>query len=486
MTYCENYGHHLVEEANFCPKCGTRIIKTVATPSAPMITEEEFNLYVGRNSQKYVSKFSKFESEGGDRFALTWNWAAFCFSFYWLLYRRLYLMAAIAIAAILVPGLLLLVMPLCGMTGNYIYYRHAKKNIIRIRKSTDSHITSDIAKVLSKASGVNYWAVLVVILIGVVGYFGSIAIPRIAANRINSYNFQARSYLENACKAQQALYLDNNRFTSSLEELLTPRYGLSAKENVELEIILASKDVFIMSARHSSGDKKYEVKGPFGIIKELPLGSSSKRLSGPSDDGDYRGSTPEGDKDSPSARLYSDEMTGYLNKVTALCVSLRDAYFRDLNAIGWERILDPLRIQQDKSLSETSRMIQTAKALIGNYRSRSEKILREAYDGMDVSGRGLDLRHLMKQGMPERILAVRQVFGRLWELEELCVEEFESLFAFLSTRRKAWSIVKGQILFKSASDLDKFNTHRAVLQAYVRELQELHDQTIDRSANKAG
>ena len=53
------------------------------------VTDEELALFVGPNAERYLSKFRKFRAQGADRFALTWNWPAFLFMPFWMIYRRL-------------------------------------------------------------------------------------------------------------------------------------------------------------------------------------------------------------------------------------------------------------------------------------------------------------------------------------------------------------------------------------------------------------
>ena len=101
------------------------------------LSEEDFAHFIGKNADKYLLKFRKFNIDGVDKFSVTWHWPAFFFGFLWMLYRKLYLWAlvafAISVISILPSEFGLLIVIVWGMTGNYIYYKHAKKKILELK-----------------------------------------------------------------------------------------------------------------------------------------------------------------------------------------------------------------------------------------------------------------------------------------------------------------------------------------------------------------
>lgn len=69
------------------------------------LTEEEFNLLIGSNQGYYTKALKKLKETGKS----TWNWPAFLFSPFWLVYRKMYgagigILAAITILS-LIPGI---------------------------------------------------------------------------------------------------------------------------------------------------------------------------------------------------------------------------------------------------------------------------------------------------------------------------------------------------------------------------------------------
>ena len=118
-----------------------------------MEEQEYYRAAVGeRNAEFYLSHFQKFDSHG---VAVSWNWAAFFLSFYWLLHRKmrffalLYILLPLAIAAIdniilpandvvmTVTSLLYLAATFIALPlyANALYYRQVKKRIHEARSA---------------------------------------------------------------------------------------------------------------------------------------------------------------------------------------------------------------------------------------------------------------------------------------------------------------------------------------------------------------
>ena len=121
-----------------------------------MEEQEYYRATIGeRNAEFYLSRFQKFNSHG---VAVSWNWATFFLSFYWLLHRKmrffalLYILLPLAIAAIdniilpaddvvvvmTVTSLLYLAATFIALPlyANALYYRQVKKRIHEARSAS--------------------------------------------------------------------------------------------------------------------------------------------------------------------------------------------------------------------------------------------------------------------------------------------------------------------------------------------------------------
>jgi len=110
------------------------------------IKEEELTWFIDNNSNFYLSKW---EGMKDSAFKLSWNWASFLAALLWLTYRKMYLYSLITILILFaigviegilgVPtgidfGITLLIWVSFGFVGNYLYYRYAKRKILKIEQ----------------------------------------------------------------------------------------------------------------------------------------------------------------------------------------------------------------------------------------------------------------------------------------------------------------------------------------------------------------
>jgi hypothetical protein len=74
----------------------------------------------------------------------------------WLLYRKMYLWAGLALLLVLVPGINLLSVIVWGVLGHYVYWRHARRKILALRAS---YPDDNLAITLAQIGGVHRWVV---------------------------------------------------------------------------------------------------------------------------------------------------------------------------------------------------------------------------------------------------------------------------------------------------------------------------------------
>jgi type IV pilus assembly protein PilA len=102
----------------------------------------------------------------------------------------------------------------------------------------------------------------------IIGILAAIAIPQFSAYRTRSYNSAAQSDLRNLATAEEAYYVDNSTYTSSVSALSgTYGYMPSSNVNVSLE---GTETSYTITAYHTSGNKTYVLTGPGGTIMARP------------------------------------------------------------------------------------------------------------------------------------------------------------------------------------------------------------------------
>jgi hypothetical protein len=126
--------------------------------SADHLGQGDYTTLIGeRNTRYYLGLFKKFDQ--GGKITATWNWPAFIFSFFWLVYRGIYgyawLYFILAIFLFYISPYLYIIVafiafPLCA---NAIYYRFLKNRFEKISRGMPSGNTGeDKMSILSRVS----------------------------------------------------------------------------------------------------------------------------------------------------------------------------------------------------------------------------------------------------------------------------------------------------------------------------------------------
>ena len=126
--------------------------------------------FVATNKEYYRHQFDRFGNPRSPRFRISWHWPAFFFFFFWALYRKLWLYAALYVVgamgiAILIqpPDLLLLIWVfIWPIIINYLYYRTAvQQSKLALRHPAKERQYLNKGGVSKAALGIGIVAVLV-------------------------------------------------------------------------------------------------------------------------------------------------------------------------------------------------------------------------------------------------------------------------------------------------------------------------------------
>lgn len=144
---CKNCGAWVEDDDRFCEHCGNNLSSVddpVVIDVEPEVVEAEIVMppkrydspaadarevrerLIGSKTEYYLPRFEKMETLNS---FTDWNWAAFFFGFWWMLYRKMYVFGAVALVVtellsmLTIPGLGLLVSLAVGVVGNFLYMK---------------------------------------------------------------------------------------------------------------------------------------------------------------------------------------------------------------------------------------------------------------------------------------------------------------------------------------------------------------------------
>jgi type IV pilus assembly protein PilA len=107
------------------------------------------------------------------------------------------------------------------------------------------------------------------IVIAIIGILAAIAIPQFMSSRTRSCNSAAQADLRNATTAQEAYFVDEFMYCSTVATLTGDTYGLYLSENVTITIGNAGDESYNMTTWHSSGNASFILHGPGGSMSQF-------------------------------------------------------------------------------------------------------------------------------------------------------------------------------------------------------------------------
>lgn len=115
--------------------------------------------FVGPNADYYLEKFKKMGTPRSPKFRLSWHWPALFVFFFWALYRKMWLWAAVNYTCTLLLVIFTTPSPLWlgfsllwPVSANYLYYRHAASHVRRVRAIEDEE---ESERYFNKTGGVS-------------------------------------------------------------------------------------------------------------------------------------------------------------------------------------------------------------------------------------------------------------------------------------------------------------------------------------------
>ena len=248
--FCPHCGKSNEDGATVCQGCGKALPQSGpdanAFPPEARIEEgpeEFFKAVIGPSNQAYYLRhFSRFDSQG--KAGPSWHWPAFFVTFYWFLYRKMWLGALLYFVlpylvmftlgiiggvvggavggAIMGIGYLLLVASIFvvpAMYANAWYYKLCKTKIAQARVSSKD-TQRQLGELTGKGgtSGVVVVFVCIFVFIGMIGMLAAIAIPAYADYTTRARMTEAAVVGKIAADSVADYYREHQQTPGSLKE----------------------------------------------------------------------------------------------------------------------------------------------------------------------------------------------------------------------------------------------------------------------------
>ena len=237
---CPQCGKSNDISAKFCFDCGSSLSQAEIKASDKQ--EEFYRTVIGpKNQDYYMRNFQRFDSDG--KIGISWHWPAFFITFYWLLYRKMWLNALIYFLS---PYLVMFLLGVIGIVAgnsagaaigfiyitylvgmfllpplyaNALYYRHCRKKIAEVKVSSNT-LQRQLGELSAKGGTSNVVLIIVFILvfIGMIGILAAIAIPAYQDYVIRARLTEASSIGNTAAGSVANYIYQHQKIPSNLED----------------------------------------------------------------------------------------------------------------------------------------------------------------------------------------------------------------------------------------------------------------------------
>lgn len=235
--------------AIFCAACGDMlplpdggVQKARRKTDGPTDKGEYYKAALGpKNQEYYLKQFARFDADG--KVSATWHWPALFVTFYWMLYRKMWLYALIyfffpyvffgltgtptgltngsanipigAAYLLYIAGILLLV----PMYANALYYYHCKKQIAATKAST-TDVQRQLGELAGKGgtSSIAILFLLFFVLVALLGIVAAVAIPAYQDYTTRARVAQAYELGRSAADSVTSYYSRNQELPGDLDE----------------------------------------------------------------------------------------------------------------------------------------------------------------------------------------------------------------------------------------------------------------------------
>lgn len=142
----------------------------------------------------------------------------------------------------------------------------------------------------------------------------------------------------------------------------------------------------------------------------------------------------------------------------------RRAYDQELEATGWSKVLDPVRVQADKGMDESRTIVRQARETMKKYETMTDQLFVQMRADVEKADLDDDMKQSMLIGFNKSEARSKGNAMALWKLEGQALDQVEQAVKLLGAARGHWQVEGGQFAFQRQGDLDQFNAHMTKLQ----------------------
>ncbi|PXX41485.1 hypothetical protein [Undibacterium pigrum] len=183
----------------------------------------------------------------------------------------------------------------------------------------------------------------------------------------------------------------------------------------------------------------------------------------------------------PRAQGEYGEMERFMKGFMNSAVSYKNSYLQELQAIGWDRVMDAKRLQADRDMAESKAILARARTIITKFEAETDTLFANGKASIDSLAISDGAKNDMRAGFDKGANNTKNQIMQNWQMEREALQEVENMVKLLADKKK-WTVEKDQVMFRKQEDLDKFNTYNGNLEKIGQRQVELQQRQLKKSA----
>jgi hypothetical protein len=171
-------------------------------------------------------------------------------------------------------------------------------------------------------------------------------------------------------------------------------------------------------------------------------------------------------------------------ELTEQLVAQHNDYLAEWEAIGWASILDARRLDQDRTLAESRKIVQQAYAIVDKYEARTVNLIRDLRARIHTLRLSQKARNEMVAGFDKSLKKGR--LAEHWGLEKSSVREVSDIIELLATSQHGigWIVEGDQIQCMSDEVFAAYNSHIEEIHRITQRQDQVHKDAVSRFDKK--
>ncbi len=163
----------------------------------------------------------------------------------------------------------------------------------------------------------------------------------------------------------------------------------------------------------------------------------------------------ETDESAASGELAILEATlnEYLNQV----IANSNAYLTELEAIGYDTLLDGDRIRRDTDLDESQFILARAEVIVDKYEELNVQTAYDFRDNVAEQAISEESKESFRASFDESLAPSIERASQIWDLERQTLAKVDELLRFLAMSQSSWTTESDQYVFETDKNVEIFN-----------------------------